>query len=161
MYRRGEPAATTASTGYSKEWCERMVRLEAEFDGNIEAGATAASASQQSIAERAEKAAILGSENQCRDLLLEIAKQGASQEAQAAHAGAAEDAVVEANRQLLLDRSRIGIAKYGVTLAAAGLSRSQLAQHALEEALDLANYLQTIIQLDRAPIATSEEQEKK
>ena len=39
------PAATTESTGYSKEWCERMARLESEFDGNIEAGATTASAS--------------------------------------------------------------------------------------------------------------------
>jgi hypothetical protein len=37
-----------------------------------------------------------------------------------------------------------------VTLAASGLSRGQLAQHALEEALDLANYLQTIIQTDAA-----------
>lgn len=58
------------------------------------------------------------------------------------------DPVVEANRKLLLDRSRVGINKYGVTLAASGLSRAQLAQHALEEALDLANYLQTIIQTD-------------
>jgi hypothetical protein len=60
----------------------------------------------------------------------------------------AEDPVVEANRQLLLDRSRIGITKYGTTLAAAGLTRNQIARHALEEALDLANYLQTIIQAD-------------
>jgi hypothetical protein len=60
----------------------------------------------------------------------------------------AEDPVVEANRQLLLDRSRVGISKYRTTLAAAGLTRSQIAQHALEEALDLANYLQTIVQAD-------------
>jgi len=58
----------------------------------------------------------------------------------------APDPVVEANRQLLLDRSRVGVAKYGVTLGASGLTHRQLLQHALEEALDLANYLQTIIQ---------------
>jgi hypothetical protein len=58
----------------------------------------------------------------------------------------ASDPVVEANRQLLLDRSRVGVAKYGVTLGSSGLSHRQLLQHALEEALDLANYLQTMIQ---------------
>lgn len=54
----------------------------------------------------------------------------------------AMDAVVEANRKLLLERSNVGVAKYGVTLANSGLSRRALLQHALEEALDLANYLQ-------------------
>lgn len=54
----------------------------------------------------------------------------------------AQDAVVEANRKLLLERSNVGVAKYGVTLAGSGLSRRALLQHALEEALDLANYLQ-------------------
>jgi hypothetical protein len=43
----------------------------------------------------------------------------------------------------------VGIKKYGTTLGAARLSRQELAQHALEEALDLANYLQTIIQADK------------
>lgn len=58
---------------------------------------------------------------------------------------AAPDPVVEANRQLLLERSRVGVAKYGVTLDAAGLSRDELVRHALEEALDLANYLQALL----------------
>ena len=53
------------------------------------------------------------------------------------------DSVVEANRQLLLDRSNVGIQKYGVTLDKAALSEEAILQHALEEALDLANYLQT------------------
>lgn len=57
----------------------------------------------------------------------------------------AKDPVVEANRQLLLQRSQVGINKYGVTLAGSGLNRRQLLQHALEEALDLANYLQAEI----------------
>lgn len=60
-----------------------------------------------------------------------------------------EDAVVEANRKLLLKRSQIGIAKYNTTLKNAGLSQRALLQHALEEALDLANYLQAeIMRLD-------------
>jgi hypothetical protein len=57
----------------------------------------------------------------------------------------APDAVVEANRQLLLQRSRVGMVKYGVALAGTTLTRRQLLQHALEEALDLANYLQAEI----------------
>lgn len=57
----------------------------------------------------------------------------------------AQDAVVEANRKLLLDRSNVGINKYGVTLQNSGLGRRALLQHALEEALDLANYLQAEI----------------
>ena len=64
----------------------------------------------------------------------------------------AQDAVVEANRKLLLDRSKVGISKYGVTLFNSGLGRRELLQHALEEALDLANYLQAeIMRLDEAP----------
>lgn len=55
------------------------------------------------------------------------------------------DPVVEANRELLLQRSLLGIRKYGVTLESAGLSHRALLQHALEEALDLANYLQAAI----------------
>lgn len=55
------------------------------------------------------------------------------------------DAVVEANRALLLYRSQVGIAKYNTTLSQARLTHRQILQHALEEALDLANYLQTQI----------------
>lgn len=79
------------------------------------------------------------------------AKEGIKRFARLASAGAgSDDQVVEANRKLLLDRSRVGIEKYRVTLADSGLSRSALAQHALEEALDLANYLQTILHTEAA-----------
>lgn len=61
-----------------------------------------------------------------------------------------EDPVVEANRQLLLARSKVGISKYSVTLGDSGLSRDQLLQHALEESLDLSNYLQAELQRSRA-----------
>ena len=53
------------------------------------------------------------------------------------------DPVVERNRELLLARSNVGISKYNTTLANANLSERAILQHALEEALDLANYLQT------------------
>lgn len=59
------------------------------------------------------------------------------------------DPVVEANRALLLQRSQVGIKKYGAVLPGA-LSRRELIQHALEEALDLANYLQADLQLPEA-----------
>lgn len=65
------------------------------------------------------------------------------------HVPIAEDAVVEANRELLLQRSMVGINKYGITLFNSNLGRRELLQHALEEALDLANYLQAeIMRLD-------------
>lgn len=54
----------------------------------------------------------------------------------------AADPVVEANRRMLLERSQLGIKKYGVTLGDAKLSERELVVHSLQEALDLANYLQ-------------------
>jgi len=56
------------------------------------------------------------------------------------------DPVVEANRALLHQRSQVGIAKYGVTLDGARLGERELIVHALEESLDLANYLQAQLQ---------------
>lgn len=53
------------------------------------------------------------------------------------------DKNVEKNRELLLKRSEVGLNKYG-----GGTERLKIReslQHALEEALDLANYLQNII----------------
>lgn len=43
------------------------------------------------------------------------------------------------------DRAARGLSKYGVYLADAQLSRKQVLQHAKEEALDLAAYLQWLI----------------
>ena len=60
------------------------------------------------------------------------------------------DAIVEAVRADLLQRSQVGIAKYGVTLGGAGLSLREWLQHAYEEMLDTANYLKAaIIELDK------------
>jgi hypothetical protein len=58
----------------------------------------------------------------------------------------AQDPVVERNRQMLLERSNVGIQKYGKGLGnPLYLTSKQALQHALEEALDLANYLQAEI----------------
>lgn len=59
----------------------------------------------------------------------------------------AQDPIVEANRQLLLERSEVGVKKYGVMLDRTDLSLRDWLQHALEEGLDRCNYLQAAIQL--------------
>lgn len=60
------------------------------------------------------------------------------------------DPVVEAVRADLLRRSRVGIAKYGVTLDRTDLSLRDWVNHIYEEVLDQANYLKrTLMELDR------------
>lgn len=60
------------------------------------------------------------------------------------------DSVVEAVRDDLLRRSKIGIEKYGVTLDRSDLNLRDWLQHAYEETLDQANYLKrAIFELDR------------
>lgn len=61
------------------------------------------------------------------------------------------DSVVEAVRTDLLDRSRLGIQKYGVTLDRSDLTLRDWLQHAYEECLDQANYLKrSIMEIDAA-----------
>lgn len=55
------------------------------------------------------------------------------------------DSVVAAVRADLLQRSEIGIAKYGVTLDRKDLNLRDWLQHAYEETLDQANYLKRAI----------------
>lgn len=60
------------------------------------------------------------------------------------------DANVEKNRQMLLERSVVGLQKYGVTTERTDLTTSQWLQHILEELLDAANYVQaTKMQIER------------
>lgn len=60
------------------------------------------------------------------------------------------DNVVEAVRADLLQRSQVGIKKYGVTLERTDLSLRDWLQHAYEETLDQANYLKrAIMELDK------------
>jgi len=42
-------------------------------------------------------------------------------------------------------RAEFGLKKYGVSLYCAGLSETELLQHAYEEALDFACYLKTLM----------------
>tara|TARA_X000001316_G_C898317_1_gene17454 strand:+ start:69 stop:293 length:225 start_codon:yes stop_codon:yes gene_type:complete len=56
----------------------------------------------------------------------------------------ATDPIVLQNCIELLERSKVGVDKYGTTLQDAGLSKDEIVQHAIEEALDLANYLRTL-----------------
>lgn len=59
------------------------------------------------------------------------------------------DTVVEAVRYDLLQRSLIGMDKYGTTLGENPAQHRERLQHAYEEALDLANYLKwSIMRLD-------------
>ena len=55
------------------------------------------------------------------------------------------DSNVEKNREMLLQCSIVGLAKYGVTTDNNPLPLRAWLQHALEEALDMANYLQAAI----------------
>ena len=52
------------------------------------------------------------------------------------------DPHVEANRLRLLTRARAGRASYGVDLTRTDLTFEQWCDHAIDEALDFANYLQ-------------------
>jgi hypothetical protein len=75
------------------------------------------------------------------------------------HSSASPDPVVEANREMLLQRSVVGLKKYGVTLEDGGLSLRERLHHALEEALDLSNYMQAAIRaIDAGALAPKEQQ---
>lgn len=64
----------------------------------------------------------------------------------------AQDAVVEAVREKLLQRSEFGLIKYGAPIHTNPADHRAKLNHALEEALDLANYLQwCIMELDGSP----------
>lgn len=59
------------------------------------------------------------------------------------------DSIVESVRTDLLQRSQLGIAKYGTTLDRDDLSLRDWLQHAYEETLDQANYLKrAIVEID-------------
>lgn len=56
------------------------------------------------------------------------------------------DPIVESVRAKLLRRSQVGIKKYGTMLDRKDLSELDWLQHAQEEAMDLCNYLERLIQ---------------
>lgn len=60
------------------------------------------------------------------------------------------DPIVETVRETLRMRSEAGMLKFGVTLERKDLSRLDWLRHAHEEALDLADYLEVLIQREVA-----------
>lgn len=56
------------------------------------------------------------------------------------------DPVVATVCNKLWDRSQVGMDKYKTTLEGAGLTRLQWLVHAQEEAMDLCNYLEMLLQ---------------
>ena len=62
-----------------------------------------------------------------------------------------DDPIIESVREKLAYRSRIGIAKYGTTMARTDLSRLDWLIQAQEELLDGAVYLERLIQEERKP----------
>lgn len=56
------------------------------------------------------------------------------------------DPIVESVRRKLLIRSQVGLNKYGVGLNRDDLTYLDWLHHAQEEAMDLANYLEVLIQ---------------
>ena len=60
------------------------------------------------------------------------------------------DAVVNAVCLKLQQRSAFGVAKYGTTLQDSKESRLAFLNHAQQEAMDLANYLEVLIQRENA-----------
>ena len=57
-----------------------------------------------------------------------------------------KDTIVESVRQQFLDRSNVGIKKYGVTLDRTDLSLLEWLEHAKQEQMDSVLYLEKIIQ---------------
>lgn len=56
------------------------------------------------------------------------------------------DPIVDSVRSKLLTRSQVGLQKYGTALNRTDLSTLDWLRHAQEEAMDLANYLEVLIQ---------------
>jgi hypothetical protein len=57
-----------------------------------------------------------------------------------------QDSIVESIREQLLERSNVGIKKYGVTLDRNDLSLLEWLEHAKQEQMDSVLYLEKIIQ---------------
>jgi len=64
------------------------------------------------------------------------------------------DPIVEAVRLKMLGRSQVGLHKYGIGLDRKDLSRLDWLRHAQEEAMDLANYLEVLIQQEESAVNT-------
>lgn len=70
-----------------------------------------------------------------------------------------EDKNVEAVRQKLLERSQVGLSKYGVTTERTDIDLVGWMNHAQEEAMDFAIYLEAAMQ-SHSDIATLEQENR-
>lgn len=68
----------------------------------------------------------------------------------------APDPIVERVRQKLLDRSQVGMAKYGCTMERDDLTVLDFLKHHQEELMDAAIYVERLIQDHLLRIETSE-----
>lgn len=68
----------------------------------------------------------------------------------------APDPIVEKVRQKLLDRSQVGMAKYGCTMERDDLTVLDFLKHHQEELMDAAIYVERLIQDHLLRIETSE-----
>ena len=58
------------------------------------------------------------------------------------------DPIVESVRTKLHNRSQVGIAKYGTTMARTDLTTLDWLRHAQEESLDFAVYIERLIKIE-------------
>lgn len=65
------------------------------------------------------------------------------------------DKIIEAVRAKLRSRSETGFLKYGVGLERTDLNTLDWLNHAQEEAMDLAGYLEVLIQREEAKLGDS------
>ena len=63
-----------------------------------------------------------------------------------------KDSIVDQVVNEFKQRSKVGVKKYGVTLDRTDLSNIQWMQHAKEEAMDLACYLQKLINIENGKL---------
>jgi hypothetical protein len=61
------------------------------------------------------------------------------------------DAIVQGVRDKLAQRAAVGLAKYGTTMERTDLTRLDWLHHAQQEAMDLAVYLERLIQDEELP----------
>lgn len=123
----GQARHEIAISGLNEKTCQREIEAQAARLAEVERQNADLQAANSAYRERAQRA----------EAALAARKD--------APAGETTDTIVEAVRADLLERSRVGIAKYGVTLDRTDLSLRDWLQHAYEEHLDAANYLKRAV----------------
>jgi hypothetical protein len=68
-----------------------------------------------------------------------------------------KDGIIKSVVDKFIERSNVGIQKYGKTLENNELTTLQWLIHAQEEVMDLVNYLEKLIQIERNKVADSKD----